>query len=173
MKTLAACLVSVLALSTLAAADKPKEPTAAEKAIADSVEALKKAAAVETDPASKKKLLNAIRYLEASQVVPENDNGKLADFVDNPANYKGKTMTFEMRMEGDSSLSIRDLADVPLYFTARVGQKGSKVEIHAVASGKVVAASPKVHPGDTVIVTIKCNEGDALRGNDIISVKRP
>lgn len=96
----AACLL----MSAVAVfADDPPKP------ITEAIASLKKAASAAADEKEKAAIIKAIRYLEASIIVPKNDNAKLADFVDFPAKYKGKRLVFEVTMDGDPSVHLEHM----------------------------------------------------------------
>jgi hypothetical protein len=170
-RALLACLLLVM-MSFTADAQAPKADPA-DKAIADAVALLEKALADTKDPAVQAKLKAAIAAVKKAAEAPKVQNELISDFVDSPAKYKGKVVTFQLTYVhggGVGNLTGR-VGGKGVPFKGKDPKNGAELLLGVAIPAKMVV--PAANDGEEVIVTFTCTKGEKTDGNVVVSITRP
>jgi hypothetical protein len=143
----AAAFAALLSLPLLALADD------APKAITDAINALEKAHADAKTPADKEKLADAVAALKKIAEAKKPANHLISDFIDNRANYAGRTLTFRLAYTGGTPLNqLKPGAQAT--FTGEDPKNGAKLRLNATIPPKGINIKlPAAKDGEEVILT--------------------
>ena len=98
----------------------------------------------------------------------------LAHFFQQPASYRGKTLTLQLRVddaiERDRGQSLRQFTNRYVRFLAD-GPRGEL--FHLVIRIPEDIPLPDAAKGDTVIVTFLCSRGNLQQGNEAKAIEKP
>jgi hypothetical protein len=94
----------------------------------------------------------------------------ITDFIDNTANYKGKTITLELCVHINGDYSLRNYVGRVVKFSA-FGPKSERLDIAIMIPNGL--SVPNARFGERVKVTFLCANGNLQGGNEAQSIERP
>lgn len=161
-----AALAVLIALTLGGAARSADTP----KGIEDALKVLEKAVTDSKDPVEKQKLRDAITALKKVASEPTLQNHLISDLVDNPGDYKDKTLTLKVAYEADILALNEQVGNKGVPFTAKDPKNGAKLVLGLdIPKGLKV---PAAKGGEVVVVTFKSGGGGG-RPNVAVSITRP
>lgn len=149
-------IVALVALSCLTGCARPSHQSTDRADTGRRVEKVRPAPAKSTPP--------GIVFLESSQ---------LAEFIDYPERFKGKTIQARLDIEepifGDKGDSLRNYAGKDVRFFA-IGDKLERLNVTIRMPDKGLPNAVFPNP---LLITFRCKEGRLDTGNEALQVARP
>ena len=157
-------------------AEEPAPVPSADKAVQECVLYLERVLALTKDAGEQAKLRAAIAALKTPPASAKPMNELVGDMRDNPAKFKGQTITLEARyLAGDRLTTLRDHTQACFEAKDPKGNVAVRFILNMPKDKQTIPAA--VHE-DKLVITFVCGNGehgnyDRRNANEAVSIERP